>query len=60
NLCGNEIEGVVNSDDARKVLKILVRTVEEIELQIRFEVNVQEPNHICENCAKKAVKAVLQ
>lgn len=57
--CGNEIECTGDPDDCRKVLKILVRNVKGKELQIKFEVKVQKPHHICETCAKKAVKAVL-
>ncbi|GAH65619.1 unnamed protein product [marine sediment metagenome] len=59
NLCGNKIECTGDPAVHQKVLKILVRTVEGIELQIRFEVKVQKPNHICADCAKEAVKAVL-
>lgn len=58
-LCDSEIKCTGDSDEHRKVLKILTRTVKGIELQIRFEVKVLEPNHICGACAKKAVKAVL-
>lgn len=58
-LCDKEIECTGDPDAHNKVVKILTRTVKEKELQIRFEVKVQKPNHICEACAKKAVKAVI-
>jgi len=57
--CDNEIECTGNPDEHRKVVRIFTRNIQGKEVQIRFEVKIREPYHVCEECAKTAVKLVL-